>query len=143
ALWWMAVRPCVFPMSLMSVLIGVLLAAPGASFGLREAALTLLVVIGAVAAHAGNNLLNDYIDVYEGIDREGYFRTEYATNPSVAGQLSVNQVLAAAAVVHAIGAVVLALLIGATGWGVAWFALAGLFQSNAYWLAPLSFKRLG
>ena len=25
-LWWMAVRPCVFPMSIMSVLIGVLLA---------------------------------------------------------------------------------------------------------------------
>ena len=143
ALWWMAVRPCVFPMSLMSVLIGVLLAVPGAGFGLREAALTLLVVIGAVAAHAGNNLLNDYIDVYEGIDREGYFRTEYAPHPILSGQLSANQVLVGAAVVHAIDAVVLALLIWASGWGVAWFALAGLFLSVAYVLPPFSFKRRG
>lgn len=143
ALWWMAVRPCVFPMSLMSVLIGVLLAAPSGPFGLREAALTLLVVIGSVAAHAGNNLLNDYIDVYEGIDREGYFRTEYAPHPILSGQLSANQVLVGAAVVHAVDAVVLALLIWASGWGVAWFALAGLFLSIAYVLPPFSFKRRG
>ena len=142
-LWWMAVRPCVFPMSLMSVLIGVLLAVPAGPFGWREAALTLLVVIGAVAAHAGNNLLNDYIDVQEGIDREGYFRTEYAPHPILSGQLSARQVLAGAAVVHAVDAVVLALLVWAAGWGVAWFALAGLFLSIAYVLPPFSFKRRG
>lgn len=142
-LWWMAVRPCVFPMSLMSVLIGVLLAAPAGPFGLREVALALLVVIGAVAAHAGNNLLNDYIDVYEGIDREGYFRTEYAPHPILSGQLSANQVLVGAAVVHAVDAVVLALLVWASGWGVAGFALAGLFLSIAYVLPPFSFKRRG
>ncbi len=110
-LWWMAVRPCVFPMSLMSVLIGVLLAVPSGPFGVREALLAALVVIGAVAAHAGNNLLNDYIDVHEGIDREGYFRTEYAPHPILSGQLTAKQVLFGAAVVHAIDAIVLALLI--------------------------------
>lgn len=142
-LWWMAVRPCVFPMSLMSVLIGVLLAAPAGPFGAREVALTLLVVLGAVAAHAGNNLLNDYIDVHEGIDKEGYFRTEYAPHPILSGQLTANQVLTGAAVVHAVDAVILALLIWAAGWGVAWFAFAGLFLSIAYVMPPFSFKRRG
>ncbi len=143
ALWWMAVRPCVFPMSLMSVLIGVLLAAPAGPFGAREVALTALVLIGAVAAHAGNNLLNDYIDVHEGIDQEGYFRTEYAPHPILSGQLTANQVLTGAAIVHAVDAIVLALLVWAAGWGVAWFAFAGLFLSIAYVMPPFSFKRRG
>ena len=55
------------------------------------------MLIGAVAAHAGNNLLNDYIDVHEGIDRAGYFRTEYAPHPILSGQLTANQVLFGAA----------------------------------------------
>ncbi len=142
-LWWMAVRPCVFPMSVISVLIGVLLAGAAGPFGLREVALTVLLVIGAMAAHAGNNLLNDYIDVVEGIDREGYFRTEYAPHPILSGQLTQNQVLAGAAVVHAIDAVILAVLVWTSGWGIAAFALAGLFLSIAYVLPPFSFKRRG
>ena len=84
------------------MLIGILLAAPARAVRRsREAALALLVLIGAIAAHAGNNLLNDYIDVHEGIDRAGYFRTEYAPHPILSGQLTKNQVLFGAAVVHA------------------------------------------
>jgi 1,4-dihydroxy-2-naphthoate octaprenyltransferase len=143
ALWWMAMRPCVFPMTAIAVLIGILLAASAGSFGLREAGLALLVLIGSIAAHAGNNLLNDYIDVREGIDRAGYFRTEYAPHPILSGQLSKNQVLLGAAVLHAIDLIVLIVLIAAVGWGIAGFALAGLFLSIAYVAPPLSFKRRG
>jgi 1,4-dihydroxy-2-naphthoate octaprenyltransferase len=143
ALWWMAVRPCVFPMTIIAVLIGILLAATAGPFGLREAGLALLVLIGAVAAHAGNNLLNDYIDVHEGIDRAGYFRTEYAPHPILSGQLTKNQVLLGAAVLHAIDLVVLVILVAVVGWGIAAFALAGLFLSIAYVAPPLSFKRRG
>ena len=142
-LWWMAVRPCVFPMSIMSVLIGVLLAVPAGPFGVREAALALLVVIGAIAAHAGNNLLNDYIDVREGIDRAGYFRTEYAPHPILSGQLTKEQVLRGAAVLHALDALILVVLVAVVDWGVAAFALAGIFLSVAYVAPPLSFKRRG
>jgi len=142
-LWWMAVRPCVFPMTAIAVLIGILLAAADGPFGLAQAALGALVLIGAVAAHAGNNLLNDYIDVREGIDREGYFRTEYAPHPILSGQLSENQVLFGAAVVHAIDLVVLAILVAAVGWGIVGFALAGLLLSVAYVAPPFSFKRRG
>ena len=112
-------------------------------FGLREAGLALLVLIGSIAAHAGNNLLNDYIDVHEGIDRAGYFRTEYAPHPILSGQLSKNQVLFGAALLHAVDLVVLVVLIAAVGWGIAGFALAGLFLSIAYVAPPLSFKRRG
>jgi 1,4-dihydroxy-2-naphthoate octaprenyltransferase len=143
ALWWMAVRPCVFPMTLIAVLIGILLAAATGPFGFAQAGLALLVLIGSVAAHAGNNLLNDYIDVHEGIDRVGYFRTEYAPHPILSGQLTKNQVLFGAAVLHAIDLVVLIVLIAVAGWGIAAFALAGLFLSIAYVAPPFSFKRRG
>lgn len=143
ALWWMAVRPCVFPMTAFAVLIGILLAAAAGPFGLAQAGLAVAVLIGTVAAHAGNNLLNDYIDVHEGIDRAGYFRTEYAPHPILSGQLTANQVLFGAAVVHGIDVIVLAILIAAVGWGVAWFAIAGLFLSIAYVAPPFSFKRRG
>lgn len=143
ALWWMAVRPCVFPMTAIAVLIGILLAAADGPFGLTQVGLGAVVLLGAVAAHAGNNLLNDYIDVHEGIDRDGYFRTEYAPHPILSGQLSKDQVLFGAAVVHAIDLVVLVILVAAAGWGVVGFALAGLFLSVAYVAPPFSFKRRG
>ncbi len=143
ALWWMAVRPCVFPMTAIAVLIGVLLAAADGPFGGGELARAALVLLGAVAAHAGNNLLNDYIDVAEGVDRAGYFRSEYAPHPILSGQLTARQVLIGAAVLHAFDLVVLILLIAAVGWGVALFALVGLLLSIAYVAPPLSFKRRG
>jgi 1,4-dihydroxy-2-naphthoate octaprenyltransferase len=143
ALWWMAVRPCVFPMTAISVLIGILVAAAAGPFGMAEAALALLVLVGAIAAHAGNNLLNDYIDVQEGIDRAGYFRTEYAPHPILSGQLTKNQVLFGAALLHALDLLILLILVAVVGWGIAGFALAGLFLSIAYVAPPFSFKRRG
>lgn len=143
ALWWMAVRPCVFPMTAIAVLIGILLAAGAGSFTLAQIALAIAVFVGAIAAHAGNNLLNDYIDVREGIDRAGYFRTEYAPHPILSGQLTKDQVLLGAAVLHALDAFILIVLVAVVGWGVAAFALAGLFLSVAYVAPPLSFKRRG
>lgn len=143
ALWWMAVRPCVFPMTAIAVLIGILLAAAAGPFGIAQVGLSLLVLIGGLAAHAGNNLLNDYIDVHEGIDREGYFRTEYAPHPILSGQLTKNQVLTGAAVLHAIDLLVLIILVAVVGWGIAAIAMAGLFLSIAYVAPPLSFKRRG
>ena len=142
-LWWMAVRPCVFPMTAISVLIGILLAATAGPFGLVEVGLAFAVLLGAVLAHAGNNLLNDYIDVRQGIDRAGYFRTEYAPHPILSGQLSARQVLVGAAVVHLLDLGILLLLVRLRGLGVAWFALAGLFLSIAYVAPPLSFKKRG
>ena len=143
ALWWMAVRPCVFPMTAIAVLIGILLAAAAGPFGIAQVMRAVLVLIGSLAAHAGNNLLNDYIDVREGVDRQGYFRTEYAPHPILSGQLTANQVLRGAALLHVLDVLILAVLVAAVGWGVAGFALAGLFLSVAYVAPPLSFKRRG
>ncbi len=143
ALWWMAVRPCVFPMTAIAVLIGILLAAAAGPFTLAQVGLAIAVFVGAIAAHAGNNLLNDYIDVREGIDRAGYFRTEYAPHPILSGQLTKDQVLLGAALLHALDALILVVLVAVVGWGVAAFALVGLFLSVAYVAPPLSFKRRG
>src|SRR5258706_4375028 len=68
--WLLIVRACVFPMTLMSALIGGLLAAataPAVDLGYFA-----LACIGVVTAHAAHNQINDYIDSEQGVDNARY-----------------------------------------------------------------------
>ena len=40
-----------------------------------------LAIVGLVAAHAANNMINDYFDMSEGIDTDEYVRALYAPHP--------------------------------------------------------------
>jgi 1,4-dihydroxy-2-naphthoate polyprenyltransferase len=142
-LWWMAVRPCVLPTTAVAVLIGILLAATAGPFGAVEAGISTLVLVGAIAAHAGNNLLNDWIDVRHGSDRAGDFRSLYAPHVILSGQLTPGRVLAGAAVLHLLGLAILVVLVALVGPGIAWFALAGLALSLAYVAPPFSLNKRG
>ena len=85
--WLISTRAAVLIMTFISAAIAGILAFQAGKFNLGP---WLLLVVGLLFSHAMNNLLNDYIDVYEGIDREGYFRTEYAPHPILSGQLTVG-----------------------------------------------------
>src|SRR6476646_10498970 len=45
-------------------------------------------VVGLVLAHAANNLINDYFDMTQGVDTEGYVRALYAPHPVLSGWIS-------------------------------------------------------
>ena len=70
AVWWQATRAFSFPASIVPVLLGAALAARGygaaqTNFDALAFALTL---VGALLAHAGGNVWNDYFDFRRGVD---------------------------------------------------------------------------
>lgn len=138
--WLLIVRASVFPMTIISALVGGLLAVgmPGAHFGYFMLALT-----GLVLAHAANNMINDYFDLEGGVDSEGYVRTQYAPHPVLSNLISKKGLVTTILVVNLIDLAILGVLAQARGWPVVAFALAGLFISVFYVAPPLKLKHHG
>jgi 1,4-dihydroxy-2-naphthoate octaprenyltransferase len=139
--WLLITRACVFSMTITSALIGGLLAAasaPSVDWGCFGLALA-----GLVLAHAANNMINDFFDTAGGVDTAEYTRALYAPHPLLSGLISKPGLLAAIAAVNLADLAILIALVGARGWPVAAFALAGLFISVFYVAPPLKLKHHG
>jgi 1,4-dihydroxy-2-naphthoate octaprenyltransferase len=138
--WLLITRASVFPMTILSGLIGGLLAAraPGA-----DALLFGLALFGLVAAHAANNMINDYFDLEGGVDSHDYVRAQYAPHPVLSGLISKKGLLLAIALVNLLDLVILLVLADARGPTLAVFALLGLFVSVFYVAPPIKLKHHG
>ncbi len=138
--WLLITRASVFPMTIISGLIGGLLAAraPDVEWLYFSAAL-----LGLVLAHAANNMINDYFDLESGVDTDSYVRTQYAPHPVLSGLISKTGLILAIAVVNLLDLGILLYLTEARGWPVAAFALLGLFISVFYVAPPLQLKHHG
>ncbi len=79
--WLLITRAGVFVMTLLSGLIGALLAVGVDPAGVNYWFATLAVV-GIVIAHAANNMINDYFDLESGVDTNEYVRAQYAPTRS-------------------------------------------------------------
>ncbi len=88
--WLIATRSAVLLMTFMSAAISGLLAYRDGKF---DWMLWGLVTGGLLLAHATNNLLNDLIDYWRGVDKGNYFRAQYGPQPLEHGLLSVRQLL--------------------------------------------------
>jgi 1,4-dihydroxy-2-naphthoate octaprenyltransferase len=128
-------------MTVFSALIGSLLAAADGFF---RPGLALLSLAGLVAAHAANNLLNDYLDVKNGVDRPDYPRAQYAPHPILGGLTTARKLLAAVLILNAFDAAVMLYLGLAAGrpWVFA-LAVAGLALSVFYVAWPIKLKHRG
>jgi len=138
--WLILTRAAVFPMTLTSGLIGGLLAAGHPNANWKFFAVSIL---GLVAAHACNNLMNDYFDLEGGVDQSDSPRALYAPHPVLAGWISKRGLIGAIALFNALGALVLAYLFAVRGWPIVAFAAAGLFISVFYVAPPLKLKHHG
>jgi 1,4-dihydroxy-2-naphthoate octaprenyltransferase len=138
--WLLITRASVFPMTVISALIGGLFAvgAPGADWALFS-----LALVGLVVAHAANNMINDFFDLEGGVDTQGYVRTVYAPHPIMSGLISRRGLLLAIAVLNLVDLAILVLLARERGLAVVAFALAGLFISVFYVAPPLRLKHHG
>ncbi len=138
--WLLITRASVFPMTIISALIGGLLAVgrPGANWSFFT-----LSVVGLVIAHAANNMINDYFDLDGGVDTEGYARTVYAPHPILSGLISKRGLIASIAILNLIDLAILLMLAGSRGMGVVAFALSGLFISVFYVAPPFKLKHRG
>ncbi|MGQ9887350.1 MAG: prenyltransferase [Aggregatilineales bacterium] len=133
--WLVISRACVFSMTFTSGLIGVLLAAGTGAFAedtLFRAFLALLCVVGLVAAHATNNLVNDWTDVRRGVDTEDYPRAQYSTHPVLSGLTTPDALLKMALALTLLDGAIMLCLAAASGPLVIAFAVAGLLLSLGY-----------
>jgi 1,4-dihydroxy-2-naphthoate polyprenyltransferase len=138
--WLLITRASVFPMTILSGLIGGLLAAraPGA-----DGLLFSLALVGLVAAHAANNMINDYFDLEGGVDSQDYVRAQYAPHPVLSGLISKKALLVAIALVNLVDLGILLVLADARGPALVVFALLGLFVSVFYVAPPFKLKHHG
>jgi len=138
--WLLITRASVFPMTLSSAAIGGLLAAASADANWLYFSIAL---VGLVLAHAANNMINDYFDLEGGVDTDEYIRTQYAPHPVISGLISKSGLILAIAIVNLLDLGILLYLTEARGWGVAAFALLGLFVSVGYVAPPIRLKHRG
>ncbi len=138
--WLLITRASVFPMTLSSAAIGGLLA--GATPDANWLYFTMALV-GLVLAHAANNMINDYFDLEGGVDTDEYVRTQYAPHPVISGLISKSGLIVAIAIVNLLDLGILLYLTEARGWGIAAFALLGLFISVGYVAPPIRLKHRG
>jgi len=83
--WLIATRSVVLIMTFLSSAIGGLLAYKIGKFQLFP---WLLCTVGLVLAHATNNMLNDFLDHFLGVDKGNYFRVQYGPQPLEDGLMS-------------------------------------------------------
>lgn len=139
ALWWKAVRPFAFTVSLIPPLLGSVIALidnPGLKLDLFR---FLLTGIGCMTAHAGANLLSDYYDYRAGVDRDGTFGS---SGLLVAGVMAPSQTLKGGWVALIMAGLIGAYLVYVTPGGlflVGLVALGGGF-GVFYTAGPLALK---
>lgn len=129
ARWLLIARASVLSMTVVSALVGGLLAA---GQGHADWGLFALSTVGLLLAHAANNMINDYFDVVGGVDTEGYVRAQYAPHPILSGLISKEGLLATIALLNGLDLVILFAIAKARGVAAVGLALAGLFISVFY-----------
>jgi 1,4-dihydroxy-2-naphthoate polyprenyltransferase len=75
--WLVMSRAVVLIMTIAAVLVGILLASQAHDV---DVVLCTVLLFGLTLAHASNNLINDWVDYRQGIDRENYFRRRYGAH---------------------------------------------------------------
>jgi 1,4-dihydroxy-2-naphthoate octaprenyltransferase len=138
--WLIITRSCVFSITVLSAVLGAMLAALDRSFSLTR---WLIVVLGLVLAHAANNMINDFFDTLEGVDTKDYPRAHYAPHPILDGLVSRNGLLAAIAICIFADFIIAIYLTTQCGWKVMAFAVAGFLTSIFYVAPPLKLKQRG
>ena len=100
AVLWRATRAYSLPASVVPVLLGTTLAVRGygeLGGGRFELSTFLVVLLGAVLAHLGANVINDYFDYVNGVDT----RPEHGSGVITGGMMTAPQALAYALVLFA------------------------------------------
>jgi 1,4-dihydroxy-2-naphthoate polyprenyltransferase len=135
-----ATRPWSFSMSVISVLMGTLLASERGDLRSIHWGWFALVVLGIVLVHAAGNVLNDYFDSKSGVDREDSPTARYRPHPIMGGMMSMRTLLMEAVTLGTLAAACgLALAVFRTP-HVYWIGAAGLLLTVFYTGWPLSLK---
>lgn len=136
---WRATRAYSLPASVVPVILGTVLAARGygeLGAGRFSAGLSVVVLLGAILAHFGANVLNDYFDFVKGVDT----RPEHGSGVLTTGAMTASQALRFALVLLAGAAICALFLLRQHAAVVVPLALVGLTCAVLY---PALLKRYG
>ena len=122
--WAVATRASVLGMTAVSVAIGGMVALSRPGF---DVLLWAVAAVGLLAAHASNNLINDYVDTVRGVDSGDYQRARYGTHVLAAGLLRRGQMRSYIACTAAVALAAAGASIAARGAPAAALAAAGAF----------------
>ena len=134
-LWWRAVRPFAYPASGVPALLGMVLAWSGGAAIRIDLALAIL--LGALTANTGANLMNDHIDFRRGVDRRG---TLGGSGVLVEGLLPPRAILRASIIFFAVAFAIAVPLCIRVGLPLILLVIAGFVAGAGYVLPPFSFK---
>ena len=135
--WFLATRPWSFPMTVVSVSLGAVLAAQEGFF---SPPLYLLTLLGILMFHAATNLLNDYYDVKHGVDGPGAPTAKYRRHPILTGEFTPESFRNAVAVLYLFVIAAASYLALLRGWPIIVLTVAGLLISVFYTADPIKFK---
>jgi 1,4-dihydroxy-2-naphthoate polyprenyltransferase len=138
--WLVVTRAAVLPMTITAGVVAGLLAINQPGF---RASPYLLALVGIVAAHVANNLMNDLFDLDVGSDTEDYPRALYAPHPVLSGLVSRRSLVLSALAVNLFDLAVMLVLYTERGWPMIAFAVGGFLLSAAYTAPPLRLKKRG
>lgn len=137
--WLIAARSAVLVMTFLSSALAGILALRAGQFNLVP---WLLLTVGLILAHAANNLINDLVDHWQGVDKDNYFRTQYGPQPLEHGLLNARQMILYAAVTGLIALAAGAYLVYLRGGlALALLAIGAVFVLFYTW--PLKYIGLG
>lgn len=137
--WLIATRAAVLVMTVLSCVIGVLLALRQGPISWTACAICLF---GLVLAHGANNLLNDWVDYKKGVDTDNYYRSLYGPQTLEHGLFTEKQMFRYMAVTGGLAFLCGVILTWKTGPGTLIFFAAGSFFLLFYtW--PLKYIGLG
>jgi 1,4-dihydroxy-2-naphthoate octaprenyltransferase len=141
--WFLAARAPFWTASIIPVLIGA--AAARFEAGVFDGKLLALTLLGAVLAHSGANMANDYFDDRSGNDRVNRYRSMFSggTGMIQAGIVSGKEMLTAALCAFAGAAAVGIVLANLRGWPVVALALFGGLCGFFYTAGPVKLAYRG
>ncbi len=141
--WLMVTRASVLSMTVISGLLGGLLAAVAGKYNWW---LLFITTLGITLAHAGSNLVNDYWDARHGWDAlPDSPRANYGPQGFVHGVFPRRTLIAAIVIILAAASLIGLYLVLVAGWPVAIFAILGaavllLYSGDPF---PLKYRGLG
>ncbi len=130
--WYHALRPFSYPASIVPVLVGSVVAWHD---GHANWVLFLFALFGSVAIQAGTNLANEYFDYVQGVDKPD------SLGPGgviLEEKLRQRQVLWAATLAFAVGAIAGLYIVAQVGWIILFLGLASVLAAWFYTAKPLS-----
>jgi len=133
-------RPWSFPMTIISVLVGTLLAAETGEF---HPVYFVVASMGMILFHGATNLVNDYFDYKSGVDSKESPTARYRKQPLVENWMEPKELLLYCGIVYTFVATIGAYLTYVSGPMVLGFGLVGFAASYFYTGGDVEYKYLG